>query len=60
MKTRFSDEQMINILARPKPGFLPEVKRLKSLVEKNACLRKRFAKAMLDNETLQTELRRKY
>lgn len=39
---------------------VPEVKRLKSLKEENARLRKLPVEAMLDKETLQVALGRKY
>ena len=39
---------------------VPEVKRLKSLEEENARLKKLLAEAMLDKEALQVALRRKY
>ena len=39
---------------------VPEVKRLKSLEEENARLKKLLAEAMLDKETLQVALGRKY
>ncbi len=39
---------------------VPEVKRLKSLEEKSARLRKLPAEAILDREALQVALRRKY
>lgn len=86
MKKRFSDEQIINISAKPKLGYppvnsaasmpfpmprlhrrkkyggmeVPEVKRLKSLEEENARLKKLLAEAMLDKEALQVALGRKY
>ena len=40
--------------------YVPEVKRLKSLVEENARLKKLLAEAMLDKEALQVTLGRKY
>lgn len=39
---------------------VPEVKRLKSLEEENARLKKLLAEAMLDKEALQVALGRKY
>ena len=38
----------------------PEIKRLKSLEEENARLKKLFAEVMLDKEALQAVLSRKY
>ncbi len=40
--------------------WVPEVKRLKSLEEENARLKKLLAEAMLDKEALQVALGRKY
>jgi putative transposase len=45
---------------RKKYGGMFEVKRLKSLEEENARLKKLLAEAMLDKEALQVALGRKY
>lgn len=57
MKKRFSD--VTYYTWRKKYGGM-EVKRLKSLEEENARLKKLLAEAMLDKEALQVALGRKY
>ncbi len=57
MKKRFSDATYYTW--RKKYGGM-EVKRLKSLEEENARLKKLLAEAMLDKEALQVALGRKY
>jgi len=39
---------------------VPEVKRINSLEEKNTCLKKLLAEAMVDKEALQVALGRKF
>lgn len=74
MKKRFSDEQIISILREAEAGVsarelcrkqyggmeVSEVKRLKSLEEENARLKKLLAEAMLDKKALLVALGRKY
>jgi len=48
------------LTARLKPGFKPKAKLLKSIKDENARLRKLPVEAMVDKETLQVALGRKY
>jgi putative transposase len=60
MKKRFSDATFYAWRKKYGGMAIPEVKRLKSLEEENARLRKLLAEAMLDKEALQVAPGRKY
>lgn len=60
MKKRFSDATFYTWRKKYGGMEVPEVKRLKSLEEENARLRKLLAEAMPDKEALQVAPGRKY
>ncbi len=60
LKKRFYDATFYAWRKKSGGMAIPEVKRLKSLEEENARLRKLLPEAMLDQEALHVDLGRKY